>query len=123
MSKFEQEVDFNLSESGVHPILLSELLKDDPEYIKQLLATDLNYPYVNGTPELRENISALYDGASINNILVTTGAVEANYNAVHTILGREDEIVIMLPNYMQIWGIAKNFDFKIRTFHLHEENG
>ena len=58
MSKFEQEVDFNLSESGVHPILLSELLSDDPDYINDLLATDLNYPHVEGIPELRENIAA-----------------------------------------------------------------
>ena len=31
MSKFEQEVDYNLSESGVHPMLLKELLADAPE--------------------------------------------------------------------------------------------
>jgi len=123
MSKYEQEVEFNLSESGVHPILLSELLSDNPNNIDQLLATVLNYPYVNGIPELRENIAVLYDGATVNNILVTTGAIEANYNAIHTLLNIGDEIVIMLPNYMQIWGIAKNFDFKLKTFHLREENG
>ena len=44
MSKFEQSVDYNLSESGVHPMLLSELLADDPGYIDELLATDINYP-------------------------------------------------------------------------------
>lgn len=123
MSKYEQEVEFNLSESGAHPILLSELLSDDPDYINHLLSTDLNYPYVNGIPELRENIAALYDGATMNNVLVTTGAIEANYNATHTLLNTGDEIVIMLPNYMQIWGIAKNFNFKLKTFHLREENG
>ena len=123
MSKFEQEVDFNLSESGVHPILLSELLSDDPDYINDLLATDLNYPHVEGIPELRENIAALYDGATTKNILVTTGAIEANYNATCTLLTPNDEIIIMLPNYMQIWGIARNHGFKIKTFHLIEENG
>ncbi len=62
MSKFEQDVDYNLSESGVHPMLLSELLADHPGGVEELLATDLNYPHVNGTPELRANIAALYDG-------------------------------------------------------------
>ncbi|MFX1281799.1 MAG: aminotransferase class I/II-fold pyridoxal phosphate-dependent enzyme [Promethearchaeota archaeon] len=122
MSKYEQKVDFNLSESGVHPMVLKDLLADDPDHVKQLLDTDLNYPYVEGIPELRENVVNLYDGATIKNILVTTGAVEANYNATHTLLNSGDEIVIMLPNYMQIWGIAKNFNFKIKTFHLKEEN-
>ena len=123
MSKFEQEVDYNLSESGVHPMLLRELLADAPEYMEHLMNTDLNYPYVNGTPELRENIAALYRGATTDNVLVTVGAIEANYIATRTLLTAGDEIVIMLPNYMQIWGIAKNHGLRIRTFHLREDNG
>ena len=43
MSKFEQEVDYNLSESGVHPILLGELLGDDPARLERLLATELTW--------------------------------------------------------------------------------
>lgn len=123
MSKFEQEVDYNLSESGVHPMLLRELLADAPEYVDHLMDTDLNYPYVNGTPELRQNIAAMYDGATPYNVLVTVGAIEANYIATRTLLDPGDEIVIMLPNYMQIWGIAKNHGLQIRTFHLREDNG
>ncbi len=123
MSKFEQDVDYNLSESGVHPILLSELLADNPQYIDELLATDLNYPHVNGIPKLRENISLMYDEANPDNVLVTVGAIEANYLTVRTLLSAGDEIVIMLPNYMQIWGIAKNHGLKIKTFSLLEEKG
>jgi aspartate/methionine/tyrosine aminotransferase len=122
MSRFEQDVAYNLSESGVHPVLLSELLADHPDMIDHLLATDLNYPHVNGIPELRQNIANLYDGAKPENVLVTVGAIEANYNSIRTILSAGDEIVIMLPNYMQIWGIGKNHDLNVKTFHLREEN-
>lgn len=121
MSKYEQDVEFNLSESGVHPILLKELLSDDSNYIDQLLATDLNYPHVNGIPSLRKNIASLYEGAKMDNVLVTSGAVEANYNATLSLLNKGEEVVIMLPNYMQIWGIAKNHNIKFKTFHLREE--
>ena len=123
MSQFEQEVQYNLSESGVHPVLFKELLADDPSYIQQLLDTELNYPHVNGIPALRENIAALYNGATANNVLVTVGAIEANYITIRTLLAPGDEIVILLPNYMQIWGIAKNHDLKIKIFHLQEEKG
>jgi aspartate/methionine/tyrosine aminotransferase len=122
MSKFEQEVDYNLSESGVHPMLLKELLEQAPGSMDHFMNTDLNYPYVNGIPELRENIAALYDGATADNVLVTVGAIEANYIATRTLLSAGDEIVIMLPNYMQIWGIAKNHGLRIKTFHLREDN-
>ena len=50
MSALEQEVEFNLSESGVHPITLKSLLQDHPDALSQLLATELNYPHVNGIP-------------------------------------------------------------------------
>lgn len=123
MSKFEQEVEYNLSESGVHPISLNELLEKNPARIKELLATSLNYPHVNGIPELRENIAALYDGATAENVLVTVGAAEANYITISTLLSGGDEMAVMLPNYMQIWGIAKNRGLSVKEFHLNEEGG
>lgn len=123
MSKFEQDVDYNLSESGVHPVTLRELLDDNPDKINDLLATELNYPHVNGIPELRKNIAALYNGATPDNVLVTVGAIEANYISIRTMLNAGDEIVVMLPNYMQIWGVAKNHEYDLKTVHLREENG
>lgn len=123
MSKFEQEVDYNLSESGVHPILLSELLGNDAEARHDLLNTELNYPHVNGIPELRQNIAGMYQGAGPDNVLVTVGAIEANYISVRTLLSPGDEIVVMAPNYMQIWGVAKNHQYRLKTFPLVEEKG
>ncbi len=122
-SQNEKEVDYNLSESGVHPLLLRELLTDSPEYIETLLATEIDYAHANGNPELRENIAALYSGCTSSNVLVTVGAIEANYNSIHTLLQPGDEIAIMLPNYMQIWGIAKNHGLKMNIFHLCEDKG
>jgi aspartate/methionine/tyrosine aminotransferase len=122
-SQNEKEVDYNLSESGVHPLQLKELLKDCPEYIKTLLATEIDYSHANGNPDLRENIAALYSDCTPDNVLVTVGAIEANYNSIHTLLQPGDEIAVMLPGYMQVWGVAKNRGLKINTFRLNEDNG
>ena len=121
MSRFEQEVEYNLSESGVHPLLLGELLGEDSGAVDELLGTSLNYPHVNGIPELRRNIAALYDGATEANVLVTVGAIEANYITVRTLLSAGDGIAVMLPNYMQIWGIARNHGYDLKSFRLCEE--
>ena len=123
MSAHEQEVEYNLSESGVHPATLRELLGEDPGSLERLLDLDLNYPYVNGAPLLRRHIAALYDAAGPEQVLVTVGAIEANYVAVRTLLVPGDEIAILLPNYMQIWGIARNHGLAIREFHLRDEDG
>jgi len=123
MSRFEKSVEYNLSESGVYPVSLGELLEQDPEKINRLHNLDLDYAHANGTPELRENISALYNGADADNVLVTVGAIEANYITLRTLLSPGDEMVVMLPNYMQIWGVARNHLLRINTFHLQEEKG
>ncbi len=122
MSKWENVVQYNLSESGVHPATVRELI-DDPVMVKELLATELHYPQVNGIIELREHIAALYPGATPDNVLVTVGCAEANLIALQTLLAAGDEMVVMLPNYMQIWGLGHNFGLQVRAFHLKEEQG
>jgi len=121
MSAYEQEVEFNLSESGVHPITLGALLGEHPGAMEELLATEINYPHVNGIPQLRDHIALTYDGATRDDVLVTVGAIEANYLAIRTLLNPGDEIVIMLPNYMQIWGLARSMGVDVKPFHLKEE--
>jgi aspartate/methionine/tyrosine aminotransferase len=122
MSEWEKVVEYNLSESGVHPMTARELV-DDPAELEQLLNQGLDYSQTNGTPELRERISALYPGATPDNVLVTTGAAEANFIAIWALPEVGDEVVLMLPNYMQIWGVAKNLGLAVKPFHLQEERG
>jgi aspartate/methionine/tyrosine aminotransferase len=122
MSEWEQRVDHNLSESGVHPLTLAELLHD-PGAVDDLLAISLNYPQVNGTLELRERVAALYPGATPDHVLVTVGCAEANHITLHTVTSPGDEVVVMLPNYLQIWGLAKNSGLSLRAFRLREEAG
>ena len=122
MSKWENIVDYNLSESGVHPVTVRELV-DDPTMVEELLDTELDYPQTNGIVELREHIAALYPGATPDNVLVTVGCAEANFITLQTLLSAGDEVVVMLPNYMQIWGIGHNLGFRVRAFHLEEERG
>jgi aspartate/methionine/tyrosine aminotransferase len=122
MSIWENQVAYNLSESGVHPLTIRELVQD-PEILEDLLTTELTYPQTNGRIELREQIAGLYAGAGPQNVLVTTGAAQANFATILTQLQSGDEIVIMLPNYMQIWGIAMNFGLQVKTFPLKEELG
>ncbi len=122
-SLWEQKVDINLTESGVHPIRLDELLDDDSEKVSELLATEINYPHVNGNPELRENIAALYDGAGVENVLVTVGAAEANNIIMQTLMAPGDELLTQTPTYKQVWGIAANSGNVVKTFRLVSEAG
>jgi aspartate/methionine/tyrosine aminotransferase len=118
MSEWENRVDVNLSESGVHPMTLGELLAMDGREPNDLADTGMFYPQANGTVELREAIAALYPGATADDVLVTVGAAEANYLAIDTFLEPGDEVVIVLPNYMQVWGVARNHGAVVKEVYL-----
>ncbi len=119
-SLFENTVDFNLTESGFHPYTLNELL--NKEQIEDMKNTVLGYGQTNGSIPLRKKISALYHGVNEENVLVTNGSSEANFIVCHTLLKKGDEVVMMVPNYMQIWGIAEEMGCSLKSFHLKEGN-
>ena len=122
-STWENRVEYNLSESGVHPMYLGELLREDSESTERLLKQELLYPQSNGTPELRAAIAALYPGATPDHVLVTNGTSEANFLCTWNLVEPDDEVLLMLPNYMQIWGIARAFRGNVKTFTLKEDKG
>jgi histidinol-phosphate/aromatic aminotransferase/cobyric acid decarboxylase-like protein len=121
-SVWEQTVDINLTESGVHPIRLDDLIGDNNVVLQDLLATEINYPHVNGDPQLRENIAGLYDDTAIDNVLVTVGAAEANHIIMQTMLEPGDEVASLTPTYKQAWGIAVNVGLTVRPFSLRSEH-
>ena len=116
-STYENQVDFNLSESGVHPLRVEELL-DDVEARAALLAEPLRYTQSNGTEPLRSSIAALYPGATADHVQVTNGGAEANYVTTWHLVEPGDEVVMMVPNYMQTWGLARAFGGIVKEWPL-----
>ena len=116
-STYEHQVDFNLSESGVHPLTLGELI-EDAHAREALLNECLRYTQTNGTVPLRNTIAALYPGATADHVQVTNGGSEANYITTWNLIEPGDEVVMMVPNYMQAWGLARAFGATVKPWPL-----
>jgi len=116
-STYENQVEFNLSESGVHPLRLGDLV-DDGAAREALLAEPLRYTQSNGTIPLREAVAALYPGATPDHVQVTNGGSEANFITTLNLVEPGDEVVLMVPNYMQTWGLARAFGGLVREWPL-----
>jgi aspartate/methionine/tyrosine aminotransferase len=120
-SEWENRVPHNLSESGVHPLSVEELL-DGPER-EALLKERLVYVQSNGTEALRTAIAALHRGATADDVVVTNGTAEANFVAAWRLVEPGDEVVMVLPNYMQLWGVLRAFGAKVVEAPLAEKGG
>jgi aspartate/methionine/tyrosine aminotransferase len=119
-STYENLVEFNLSESGVRPLTPRELVEDSAG-LEGLLDQPLVYSQSNGTTELRHAIAQIYAGAGIDHIEVTNGGSEANFITTLNLIEPGDEVVMLVPNYMQTWGLSRAFGGTIREWRLVED--
>ena len=117
---YENEVEYNLSESGVLPLRVGDLLEGSPEP-GWLLKARLKYPPSRGSDTLRDRISLFYGGGATRaHVMVTNGGSEANYVAFWGLLEPIDRAVIMIPNYLQGWGLARAYASRADPFRLVE---
>ncbi|MGA2533246.1 MAG: aminotransferase class I/II-fold pyridoxal phosphate-dependent enzyme [Candidatus Aminicenantales bacterium] len=120
-STWENVVEYNLSESGVHPLTLKELLT--PEELDELTRVEIGYTQTNGTAGLRAEIARLYPGVGPDQILATAGSSEANFLLIWSLINPGDEVLFELPNYMQMWGLLRGFGAQVKPFRLKEGLG
>ena len=114
---YENEVEFNLSESGVQPMTLGDLVPGRAARAA-LDALRLKYPYASGRRELRANVARFYGGADPESVMVTNGGSEANYVVLWGLVEKGARVAFMLPNYLQGLGLARAYGKRADTFHL-----
>ncbi len=117
-------VDYDLSESGVSPMSIAELLEGtdlgDPSTFAQI---KLGYPLSEGSELTRERIAQWYPGATPANVTVVNGGSEANFLSLFTLLGPGDRLAFEVPNYLQGPGLGRLFGDGTDTFRLKLRGG
>ncbi len=116
-SVWEHKVNYDLSESGVEALTLAEITRDP----KELLKTTLGYAEGVGREATRALIAGIHPGHDADNVMITTGTSEANFLALASLVTAGDDVVIVMPNYMQVHGIATALGARVREVWLREE--
>ena len=121
-STWENLVDYDMSESGVRPLTLRELVEMGVD-LDAFLDQPLGYSQSNGTIPLRERIAVSYPGATIDHVEVTNGTSEANYLVALSLLRPGDQVAMELPNYLQMPGVARSLGATVHPFRLLLQTG
>ena len=118
-SLYENEVEINLTESGVHPYTLRELLS--AEELERILDVRLGYGWTNGDPDLRAAIASYYPGHDDRQRAgdQRLGRVELPLRLDGS-SSRATRSSSWVPNYLQIWGVARSMGCTVKTFPLDE---
>jgi aspartate/methionine/tyrosine aminotransferase len=125
MTTYELDARYDLAESGIAPPTLGELLALDPAgaTLERLLAMPLGYSEARGTAALRAAIAALYDDTTPEQILVTTGAIEANFLLCNVLLEPGDTAIAVYPAYQQLYAVPAACGATVKRWELREEEG
>jgi len=90
--------------------------------LESWLDTRLGYTEARGTIALRTEIAKTYSTVTPDQVLVTTGAIEANYLLFNTLLDAGDHVVAVSPAYQQLNSVPKAIGCDVTLWKLREEN-
>lgn len=100
LGKWEFAARWHMTPSDAQTLTVKELLAlADAE--DRAAWDDLPLTYIEtwGTPKLRAAIAATYQGVVVDDVLAFAGAEEGLYCAMHALLCKEDQAIILTPNY------------------------
>jgi aspartate/methionine/tyrosine aminotransferase len=128
MTRHETHVRFDIAESGILPLSTQDLLNLLPSdqrasALEMLLSLPLGYSEARGTEALRALLAATYQHADADSILVTTGAIEANFLLFNCLLDPGDHMIAPFPAYQQLYSVPKAIGCDVSLWHVGPETG
>lgn len=128
MSHWETRVTHDIAESGILPMSVNDLLDLPPAGERdavrdELLSLPLGYSEARGTEALRAALAATYENTTAENILITTGAIEANYLLFNVLLQPGDEVVTIDPAYQQVQSVPKAIGADVKYWRIRSDDG
>ena len=125
LNEYEEHVEVNLAETCVDPFTLLEFLQltGSEDLMERLLGIKLTYGHITGNPRLRGGIASLYRERRPDEVLVTGGAIEANYNSFYSLIEPGDRVVAVAPTYQQLYSVAAGFGAHVDLLWLKPEDG
>lgn len=132
MDKYESIATYNIAETCCNSLSLSGLSKFSSETGDQpfgnLFDKILNYGHIRGSPEFRKNVSLLYSSSTLGalsdeNVLITSGAIAANFLLFYALVGPGDHVICMYPTYQQLYAVPESFGAEVELWKLEENSG
>lgn len=126
MDRYESGITYNLGETCCHSLSIDEVARladaSAEPLLKDLVSSRLTYGHIQGSPQLKSAIAGLYDVGAAN-IVVTNGAIGANFLVFYALVDRGDHVVVVEPSYQQLSSVPRVFGAEVSPLRLRFEDG
>jgi len=131
MDKYETTAKYNIAETCSASISIDDLreISDDKSTNPLALSTKkLTYGPIRGSDELRQNLANLYSVKTPSplprdNILITAGAIQANFLLLYTLVGPGDHVICHYPTYQQLYAVPESLGAEVSLWKSKEAEG
>jgi aspartate/methionine/tyrosine aminotransferase len=122
----------NIAETCAASVSVDDLmsLSEDKDAASPLfLSRKLTYGAIRGSDALRQRVASLLDRASdaeplpADNVVITQGAIAANFLTFYTLVGPRDHVICVYPTYQQLYSVPESLGAEVSLWKLREENG
>ena len=121
-AKYEFNVKYLMCASDCESFTVSELLELEDIAENNLKNQWLGYTESPGHPDLRKEISKLYDNISYDEILVFSGAEEGIFVFMNVFLNEGDHIIVQFPAYQSLFEVAESIGCRVTKWQMQDEN-
>ncbi|MED3995426.1 aminotransferase [Peribacillus frigoritolerans] len=126
MNEYEVEAVYNIAETCVESLTVNELISIDgtnPEkFLVDLGKNKLTYGHIEGSLDFRTLVSNQYQSLDADNVLVTNGAIGANFLLLYSLIQPGDHVIAVHPTYQQLYEVPTSFGATVDLLPLREEN-
>src|SRR5450432_1955485 len=86
-------------------------------------STKLTYGPIRGSEKLHQRLASLYSARigtplPAENILITPGAIGANFLVLYTLLGPGDHVICVYPTYQQLYSVPQSLGAEVSRWKL-----
>lgn len=123
LNTHELTARYNLAETDAKPFTVQELLDLTETDVKELLDTRISYNPTLGSDSLRKLIAGFYPGSTVDNVLVTTGAMEADFLLANILVNSGDTVIVQYPAYQVLYSVAEARGANVKFWKLNAKEG
>lgn len=126
LNVWENEATLDIAQSTISSFTLEELIeiggKTNEEFFNELLKKKMNYGWIEGSPEFKEEVSKIYKNVKPEQILQTNGCTGANLLVMLSLIEKGDHVISMYPIYQQLCDLPEGLGAEVEKWHIKEEN-
>lgn len=131
MDAYETTAKYNVAETCCASISINDLLDLSENKQKSQEAVDvanrkLTYGAIRGNDALRSNLASLYSarasGLTADGILITNGAIVANFLALYALVGPGDHVICQYPTYEQLYQVPASLGAEVSLWKMDPAN-